>query len=290
MLDARTAVAFDGSALRYAEVAPAAADGRPRLLRLGTATFPFDTRRAFEGDAAALAALGAAVTDVLGGVLPDAVVLGPTGLAAWAAPFAPDTPDDARADRLRREAALLTGLDPADLHLVTAPLAAPDGRSWTHVVALPAAHARALAYLGDGTPPDLVLAPYAAARTVPARGATLVVGVAPDAAAFALAVDGHVRLVGGVPADDPSDAAFAALRLVQQAGAGRMPHALGLYGADVPDAALAAFAGAFGVEAKRLRPLDGLDLPAPLPAGFAAEAFAPVVGAALGPPPDGGAP
>lgn len=278
----RAAAELHGPVLRYAE---AHADGgRLRLSRLGTVTFPFDTRAALDaGRDEPLATLASALADVFRGSTAAtlAVVLHPPGLATWAVPVASDLDAEAQRVLLHREAALLAGTPTDTLTLATWPLYhASENRTWMQALALPKPWTDRLARLrpGDATP-ALDLSPLAAARLLHGLGgAHLAVGCYDTHTELALVVDGQTRLVAPAQATEPTDAAFSALRFVRQAGPDvplPTPH---LYGPLSNDAARVAFAMAFGEGATTLDPLAPLGLNLPFDAATA-RLYAPLLGA-----------
>ncbi|MBE2187175.1 MAG: hypothetical protein IAE99_10430 [Rhodothermales bacterium] len=278
----RAAAELHGPVLRYAEAHTDA--GRLRLTRLGTVTFPFDTRAALDaGHDEALSTLASALDDVFRGSTAEtlAVVLHPPGLATWAVPVASDLDAEAQRVLLHREAALLADTPTDTLTLVTWPLYhASESQMWMQALALPKAWTTRLDRLRPGNAvPVLDLSPLAAARLLHNRpGAHLAVGCYDTHTELALIVDGQTRLVASAQATEPTDAAFAALRFVRQAGPDvplPTPH---LYGPLSNDAARVAFAMAFGDSATALDPLAPLGLNLPFDAATA-RLYAPLLGA-----------
>lgn len=286
----RAAAELHGMALRYAEAHP---DGdRLRLTRLGTVTFGFDTRSALDtGREDQLATLASALDDVFrGSAVPAlAVVLHPPGLATWAVPMAHDLDAEAQRLLLHREAALLAGAPTDTLHLVTWPLyAASEQRTWRQALALPRAFADRLARLRPAPiATSLDLSPLAAARLLHRRrsasgpsAAHLAVGCYDTHTEFALVVDGQTRLVAPAQATEATDAAFAALRFVRQAGPDVPLPTAHLYGPRSTEEARGAFAMAFGDGATLLDPLAPLGLALPFDAPTA-RLYAPLLGSLL---------
>ena len=278
------AVELDGTTLRFAEVAQ---EDRA-LLRLGRVVLDFDVRDALDGQRDERAALGQAVADVFAGARPQmlTVALHPAGLTVWSAPLDRDTDAEARRQRLRREAMLLTGADERDLALHVTPLYDDGDAEWQLVMALPAAWGETLRGLGQRLgvdPVRLVPAAQGAARTLGAStGRALVVGLYDAGAELAFVSDGAVRLVGHAPASEPSDAAFTTLSLLSRVGVqnGSGVETLVLFGPGARPEAATAFEGALGVQARPLDPFTALRFQGQPPVG--SDAFAPVIGAALG--------
>jgi len=231
----------------------------------------------------ALSTLASALDDVFRGSTAEtlAVVLHPPGLATWAVPVASDLDAEAQRVLLHREAALLADTPTDTLTLVTWPLYhASESQMWMQALALPKAWTTRLDRLRPGNAvPVLDLSPLAAARLLHNRpGAHLAVGCYDTHTELALIVDGQTRLVASAQATEPTDAAFAALRFVRQAGPDvplPTPH---LYGPLSNDAARVAFAMAFGDSATALDPLAPLGLNLPFDAATA-RLYAPLLGA-----------
>lgn len=315
--DAPTAAAvaaFEGAALRYAEVER---DGAAlRLRRLGTCDFDVAADEALLGSAAPahLDTVAAALREVFRAS--DArtlvVVAHPPALVSFFAPLPEALPAPARYEQLRQEAALLadvTTAQPVRIRAVPvrteafpgAPGAGGGPHRWHHVVHVPeSVHARLtlLARAVGATTYDLVDATQAAAAVVrgllwqeparvPVAPFALAVGAYATHAEFALCrtdpADGRAAWYHALhaPGGAPEDAAYFALALLERLGVA--PEAVGrlfVYGDADPErhAVLGALLG------RDPEPLDPLPLFGRSPEGVAPAdlaAFAPCLGAAL---------
>ena len=306
-------VGLSGGALRYAEVQPGGPGGPagPRLLRLGTCDFDLDAEAAVFGASPpdALAAIADALRDVFAGTAARSLVVAApaTATTTFFTPLPSDLGADARDEQLRQEAALLADVPPATpvrvrAVPVRAEATAEGERRWYHVLHVSeGVHAR-LGRLAAalGVPSyDVADAGRAAAAVVrelsglgasgPGR-ADLVVGVYGGHTEVAVVRDGALVFGHHGVGATPEDTAYFALAALDAAGfdaasVGRLfayGDATGEVGEDGP-ARLALLGHLAGVAAV---PLDALPLfgrPVGGASAWELAAFAPVLGAALGP-------
>ena len=305
------AVSLSGGDVRYAEVVHPAPDasgvwGAGRLRRLGGIGFDFDAERAVlgDGDPDALATVGEALADVLGGTRASVLVVAahPTTTTTFFTPLPAGIGDDARDAQLRQETALLADLAPTLAVRVRAvPVRSEGGpggaRRWYHVVHVgEPVHAR-LSLLADG----LGVSAYDLADTTRAvaalagrpalaggdpggagpGGVDVVVGAYGAHSEVSLCRDGAFVFGHSGAGAAPEDTAYFALAALQHAGldaadVGR----LATYGAAADADRLALVAELLD---RAPEPLDPFAAFGRSPDVSAAEraAFAPVLGAAL---------
>jgi hypothetical protein len=289
---ARAAVAFEGSALRYAEVETVG--NHARLLRLGACDFEFAPDEMLRaGNAEALAIVREAIGDVFEGSEASGlrVVLPPPGVLTWTAPFPPEQPVTERNARLKLETTLLAGADAAPgLNLTLQPLYRSDAFEWVQVVALPRpvqgrmeALGRTLS--GGPTRPSLTLlgAARMAAACGSAEGLTVALGLFDARTEYVIVRGGDPVVLSSGKAERGPNALFSLLRLIDRLGAGaEAVQAAFVYGdaASAPD--LDALPDVFTTPFAPLNPLRALLVDDPDAAdAFEVSAYAPVVGAAL---------
>ena len=304
------AVSLSGGDLRYAEVVHPAPDGSGRagagrLRRLGDVGFAFDAERAVlgDGDPDALATVGEALGDVLGGTEASVLIVAahPTTTTTFFTPLPAGVDDEARDAQLRQEAALLADLAPtAAVRVRAVPVrseAGPGGeRRWYHVVHVgEPVHAR-LSLLADG----LGVAAYDLADTT--RAVAALAGRASDGAGRggvdvvvgAYGSHSEVSLCRPAPGGGaafvfghsgagaaPEDTAYFALAVLRHAGldaadVGR----LATYGTAADADRVALVAELLGREPEPLDPFAAFGRTPDVSAAERA-AFAPVLGAAL---------
>ncbi len=305
-------VGLSGGTMRYAEVQPGGPAG-PRLLRLGSCDFDLDAEAAVFGASPpdALAVLADALRDVFAGSAARSLIVATpaTATTTFLTPLPSDLDADARDEQLRQEAALLADVPPATpvrvrAVPVRAEATAEGERRWYHVLHVSEGVHTRLGRLAAalGVPSydvaDAGRAAAAVVRELSASGlgasgpgrADLVVGVYGGHTEVAVVRDGALVFGHHGVGATPEDTAYFALAALDAAGfdaasVGRLfayGDAVGEVGEDGP-ARLALLGHLTGVPAV---PLDALPLfgrPVGGASAWELAAFAPVLGAALGP-------
>ena len=230
------------------------------------------------------------------------MVVHPPNAHAFVTVVPADLAEAERAVRFQQEAALVagTGSDApphvtvstihADTHLDVEPV---------QVLAVPEAWNKRLETIVAGLPNadvEWMLSTQAAARVMAhtmGRGAPddaselsieLVVGVYPEYTEFGLLRNGHWYYSHYVDAEEPMDAAYNAMALLDRFEIPRSAVTqVGLYGIGVSASAFAPFETVFGIAPVSIPPFEalGLDPSAVQESGFGAGAYVPCVGAVL---------
>ncbi len=301
---ALAAVALYGTALRYAEVEPAAGPHESgRLRRLGTCDFDFAVDEAVLGltGPTYLDTVIEAVREIFRGTSARSLLVAvhPPALTGFFAPLPEALAAPERYEQLRQEAALLADVStsqPVRIRAVPVrtEVLADGPHRWHHVLHVPEpVHARLMLIakaLGVNTY-DLVDTTHAAAAVVRALDAhraappppfTLALGAYPGHTELALVHDGQWYHGHHAPGRAPEDAAYFAAALLDRLGlqAGQVRRVV-LYGEEADPARYGLLADLFGAAPTLLDPLAvyGRTPPEAGPALLAA--YVPCVGALL---------
>lgn len=289
--------------LRYAEAAHPPDGIRP--LRLGSCDFDFDitSELLHDENPEHLDVVTQALTDVFTGsrAEPLRVVVHPPSAQSFVTVVPADLAVPERTERFQQEAALIAGAETeAALHVTASTIVADTHLDVepVQVLAVPAAWHERFQTIVDGLPHSNVewmLSTEAAARVMaragpdaaPANGAQsigLVVGAYPEYTELGLLRNGHWYYSHHVDAEEPMDAAYNAMALLDQLEIPRdVVTEIGLYGLGVSASAFAPFESVFGVELEPIQPFSalGIDPEAVGESGFGAGAYVPCVGAVL---------
>ncbi len=302
----QAAVDIHDSTLRYAEVERSGASFR--LLKLGSCEFDFDIMHELSNGARSvyLDTLGDALNDVFVGTEASdlQVVLHPPESYSFFTPLLVDLSEEERRGRLQEEATLLTTSDsPMPLHLTadvvfTESLASGKTVEWFHVLGLKEV-------LHNRFDRILRTLPHRRYRfNLSTRGAAKVVESlqrgprfeAADRAAFSLAVGfyaSHVEYTvcrqyrwyhsHFTEAGASADAVYFALALLKRLQVPRSSvRDVFCYGSMPGEEAIGMMGEVFNTICRPLNPIEVVELDGRRPGeGFAAEAYAPCIGAAL---------
>lgn len=290
--------------LRYAEAAHAPSGIRP--LRLGSCDFDFDITNELLTDSASehLDVVGQALADVFTGSSAESlrVVVHPPSAHSFVTVVPSDLAGPERAQRFQQEAALMAGTSADEgLHVAASTISADTHLDVepVQVLAVPTAwHAR-FETIVDRLPHDRVewmLSTQAAARVMaqpmshdasvdPMHAAIgLVVGAYPEYTELGLLRNGHWYYSHYVDAEEPMDAAYNAMALLDRLEIPREAVTqIGLYGLGASAGAFAPFETVFGIAPAPIQPFEalGIDPDAVQESGFGAGAYVPCIGAVL---------
>ena len=306
-MDTQTRAGIDiyGRALRYAEVQRRG--DRYRLLRLGVCEFDFDVVEAvLEGVPGRQEALSEALSDVFEGSTAARlyVALHPPSSYSFFAPLPVEVSDEARKQRLLRDAALLTrSRSPKPLRLTADPVYSEtlgDGAAveWYHVMALDERlHLRfdRILRLLPQTHHRMTLSMHAAANAVehleqadaaqPRTAApfTFALGWYPTHVELTLCRHGRWYFSHYAGAAHPDDCGYFALALLRRLGLGASGVGrVFLYGGFEPPEAFGGLADLLGIAPEALNPLRLIDLDEQsMVTSDAVAAYAPCLGVTL---------
>jgi hypothetical protein len=289
--------------LRYAEAAHHPDGVRP--LRIGSCDFDFDitSELLHDEDPEHLDVVIQALADVFTGSRADPlrVVVHPPSAQSFVTVVPADLAAPERTKRFQQEAALVAGAETeAALHVTASSIFADTHLDVepVQVLAVPAAWHERFATVVDSLPHtdvEWMLSTEAAARVMARVGAdtaspnvaqsiVLVVGAYPDYTELGLLRNGHWYYSHHVDAEEPMDAAYNAMALLDRLEIPRdaVMH-IGLYGLGASAQAFAPFESVFGVEPEAIQPFGalGIDPEAVGESGFGAGAYVPCVGAVL---------
>lgn len=289
--------------LRYAEAAHHPDGIRP--LRLGSCDFDFDiTSELLHDDAPEhLDVVTQALADVFTGshAEPLRVVVHPPSAQSFVTVVPADLAAPERTERFQQEAALMAGTEPeASLHVTASTIFADTHLDVepVQVLAVPAAWHERFETVVAGLPHtdvEWLLSTEAAARVM-TRTTTdaaspnseqsigLVVGAYPEYTELGLLRNGHWYYSHHIDAEEPMDAAYNAMALLDRLEIPREAVTqIGLYGLGVSPNAFAPFETVFGVVPEAIHPFGalGIDPDAVRESGFGAGAYVPCIGAVL---------